>query len=156
MDRNGLSTPRVDQDVQITCAPPVKWEMLPLHKTLLYAHQQWRSPDRLVGMGVAHLRTPIPFSAQMVIWFARQRYTSSESQHGKGGRLIRQWNDTLGRAWFEAENNTYHVTGCAMTHGLDAWIVYSGYRVCTNPSGAEIALSAASAETVIPLIDNSH
>src|ERR1700683_5336504 len=61
VDRDGLSTPRVDQDVQITCAPPNQWEMLPLHKTLLYAHQQWRSPDRLVGMGVAHLRTPIPF-----------------------------------------------------------------------------------------------
>jgi hypothetical protein len=156
LDRNGLAPPRVDQEVQITCAPPVFWDMLPLHKTLLYAHQQWRSPDRLVGIGVAHLRTPIPLSAQMIIWLAKQQYSSIDSQHAKGGHLIGQWTDSLGRAWFEAENDAFHVTGCAMTQGFDAWIVYSGYRLHTNVLPSEVALSAKAADTVVPLMGKSH
>jgi hypothetical protein len=156
VDHDGLAPARVDQDVQITCAPPVMWDMLPLHKTMLYAHQQWRSPDRLVGIGVAHLRTPIPLSAQTIIWLAKQQYSSGDSEHGKGGRLIRQWTDALGRAWFEAENDMYHVTGCAMTHGFDAWIVYSGYRVHTRPAPSELVLSAKAADAVLPLVGKPH
>jgi len=152
LDKNGLSAPRIDPDVQITCAPPDFWDMLPLHKTLLYTHQQWRSPDRLVGMGVAHLRTPIPLAAQTIIWLAKQQYSATDSLHGKDGRLLGQWTDALGRAWFEAQNDTYHVIGCAMTHGLDAWIVYSGYRVDARPPQGEIALSAKAADSVVPLI----
>jgi hypothetical protein len=156
LDKNGLAQPRAVQDVQVTCAPPDFWDMLPLHKTLLYSHQQWRSPDRLVGMGVAHVRTPIPLAPQTIIWFAKQQYSASDSHYGNGGRLLGQWTDTLGRAWFEAENDTYHVTGCAMTHGFDAWIVYSGYRVNAHPTESEIALSAKAADSVVPLIGKQH
>jgi hypothetical protein len=156
LDKNGLAPPHLDLDVQITCAPPAQWEMLPLHKTLLYTHQQWRSPDRMVGMGVAHLRTPIPLPAQMIIWFAKKQYSTNDSDAGKDGRLLSQWTDGLGRAWFEAENDTYHVKGCAMTHGFDAWVVYSGYRMHTHPDNDEIALAAKSADAVVPLIGKQH
>jgi hypothetical protein len=156
VDHDGLTAPRVDPDVQVTCAPPTEWDMLPLRKTMLYTHQQWRSPDRQVGMGVAHLRTPIPLSAQLIVWLARQQYPSIDSRHSRGGHLISQWTDTLGRAWFEAENDMYHVTGCAMTHGFDAWIVYSGYRLHGHPAPDEIVLSARAANTVVPLLSNNH
>jgi hypothetical protein len=153
VDRDGLSPVQSESQLEVTCAPPEQWIRLPLSKSILYTHQQWRSPDRHVGMGVAHLRTPLPFSAEMVIWFARNQFTQSQSKAGKSsdGRLIAEWTDSLGRCWFEAENATYHVKGYAMTHGFDAWIVYSGYRVKFHPYPEEIELAQRSANTVAPL-----
>jgi hypothetical protein len=149
LNKSGLTALHVDSMLKITCAPPDQWEPLRPQNNMIYSHQQWRSPDRQVGMGVAYMRTPIPFSAQMIIWFARARYT--EMHKNPSGRLLGQWNDSLGRCWFEAQDERYHVTGYAMTRGLDAWVVYSGYRVEGDPPRSEINLAAKAADSVAPL-----
>jgi hypothetical protein len=151
LDKNGLTQLHDDPDLKITCAPPDGWRMLPINKTILYTHQQWRSPDRHAGMGVAYIRMPIPVSADTVVWFAKSQYSKDPDETNTGGRLIAEWTDSLGRRWFEAENSLYHVRGYAMTKGFDAWIVYSGYRVKTPPSEPEIELAQKAAESVAPL-----
>jgi hypothetical protein len=134
--------------LRVSCAVPIEWDRLPLTSNFLYSHQQWRSPDRHVGMGVAYMHTPFLFSPQTLIWFAKSQYANSDD---RSGRLIAQWTDTLGRVWFEAENDTYHIRGYAMTRGYDAWIVYSGFRVKTHPPVGEVALAGRGADSVAPL-----
>jgi hypothetical protein len=148
VNRTGLTAVHVNDLLQVTVATPVGWDLMPTRSNILYTHQQWRSPDKHVGMGVAYLHTPIAFSPQTLIWFAKAQYVSRTD--GKG-RLIAQWTDSLGRCWFEAENAIYHVRGYAMTRGNDAWIVYSGYRVQTHPSQGEIMLAQRGADSVAPL-----
>lgn len=154
IDRQGLTNLQIDRDLKISCAPPDLWQQLPEVKTLFYSHQQWRSPDHHAGMGVAYVHTPIPFSPQTLLWFAKGQYGNSASAREGKGRLIAQWTDGLGRSWFEAENDLYHVKGYAMTHACDAWIVYSGYRVKTKPPPGEIALAANGAESVAPITND--
>ena len=151
VNRTGLAVVRADPDLKITLAPPEEWDRLPLVANVLYAHQQWRSSDHRAGMGVAYLHTPIPFSPQTLIWFAKLQYSHSRDT---SGRLIAQWTDSLGRCWFEAEDARFHVRGYAMTRGNDAWIVYSGYRIRAMPSPAQIALAARGADSVAPLPAN--
>jgi hypothetical protein len=148
VNRSGLSALHLVSKLHVSCAPPERWDQLPLTSNWIYSHQQWRSPDRHVGMGVAYMHTPFLFSAQTLIWFAKAQYANSDDG---SGRLIAQWTDPLGRCWFEAENDTYHVRGYAMTRGNDAWIVYSGYRVRTGPPKTEILLAARGADSVAPL-----
>jgi hypothetical protein len=150
LNRSGLARVRVDEPLKITLAPPEDWDRLPLVSNILYAHQQWRSIDHRAGMGVAYLRTPVPFTPQMLIWFAKLQYSHSGDTHG---RLIAQWTDSLGRCWFEAEDARYHVRGYAMTRGNDAWIVYSGYRVLNKPPDREIALASRGADSVAPVLN---
>jgi hypothetical protein len=149
INRSGLSALHVIDKLRVSCAPPEQWNPLPLKSNWIYSHQQWRSPDRHVGMGVAYMHTPILFSPQTLIWFAKAQYANTDDGTG---RLIGQWTDSLGRCWFEAENNMYHVRGYAMTHGYDAWIVYSGYRVQTHPPITEVLTAARGADTVAPLL----
>ncbi len=148
LNKTGLTAVHVDSMLRITCAPPEEWEPLRPQNNLIYSHQQWRSPDRHVGMGVAHMHTPVPLSAETIIWFAKTRYSET---HKTEGRLLGQWTDSLGRCWFEAENEKYHVIGYAMTRGLDAWVVYSGFRLGSDPPQSEIALAAKGADSVVPL-----
>jgi hypothetical protein len=154
VDRQGLTSLQVERDLKISCAPPDLWEQLPEIKTLFYSHQQWRSPDHHAGMGVAYVHTLVPFSPHTILWFAKNQYVSGESARDGKGRLIAQWSDDLGRSWFEAENNLYHIKGYAMTHGCDAWVVYSGYRVRSKPPEGEIALAANGAESVAPITND--
>lgn len=149
INRSGLAPLHLMSKLHISCAPPEQWDQLPLSSNLLYSHQQWRSPDRHVGIGVAYMHTPIMFSPQTLIWFAKAHYASSDNGSGK---LLAAWTDALGRCWFEAENDTFHVRGYAMTRGYDAWIVYSGYRVKAHPPQSEVQLAARGAETVAPLV----
>jgi hypothetical protein len=146
--RTGLSPVHVDPRLKVSVAPPAQWDQMPLRTNLLYTHEQWRSPDRHVGMGVAYIHTPVAFSPQTLIWFAKAQYVHRTD--GKG-RLIGQWTDSLGRCWFEAENETFHVRGYAMTRGTDAWIVYSGYRVKNQPPATEIVLAGRGADSVVPV-----
>jgi len=148
LNKTGLTPLHVNPMLQVTCAPPEQWEPLLPKNNLIYSHQQWRSPDREVGMGVAYMHTPVPFSAQTIIWFAKARYSET---HKSQGRLLEQWTDSLGRCWFEAENEKYHITGYAMTRGLDAWVVYSGFRLAGNVPQTEIALAAKGADSVAPI-----
>ena len=83
------------------------------------------------------------------MWFAKQRY----SKQSEDGKLINQWVDALGRSWFEAENNKYHVRGYVVTKGFTAWIVYSGFKTQGPIDTSELALAARSMETMIPQIN---
>jgi hypothetical protein len=148
VNRTGLSPLHLDKPLRIAFAPPQEWDPLPLDSNILYSHQQWRSPDHHVGMGVAYMHTPVPFSPQTLIWFAKAHYANSDDG---SGHLIGQWTDDLGRCWFEAENSRYHVRGYAMTRGNDAWMVYSGYRVKNHPPSTEILLAARGADSVAPV-----
>jgi hypothetical protein len=148
VNRTGLAPVHADPRLNVSVACPVTWDQMPLQSNIIYTHEQWRAPDKHVGMGVAYVHTPIPFSPQTLIWFAKSQYVHKTD--GKG-RLIAEWTDSLGRSWFEAENETYHVRGYAMTRGNDAWIVYSGYRVKNHPSKEQITLAERGADSVAPL-----
>jgi hypothetical protein len=148
LNKDGLSELLVSPELNVTCAVPNQWDRLRESRNLFYAHQQWRSPDRHAGMGVAYMHTPVAMSPQTIIWFAKSQY--SNEAKSENGRLLGEWSDSLGRSWFEAENNEYHVRGYAMTRGCDAWIVYSGYRVKAMPPEDEIALGEKAAESVAP------
>ena len=149
LDLTGLVPPAPVEDVAVSWAHPRGWEQLVPKKTALYAHQQWRSPSGATGVGVVRIRMPLALSANTIIWFARNEYVKS-SRDQKDGKLIGQWSDDLGRVWFEAENNKYHVLGYAVTRGRDAWIVYSGWRTGLPPEPTEISIARRSAETVVP------
>jgi hypothetical protein len=151
VNRSGLSPLHAIGKLRVSCAPPVQWQALPQTSNWIYSHQQWRSPDKHVGMGVAYMRTPILFSPQTLIWFAKAQYANSDDGTG---RLIAQWTDSLGRSWFEAENHEYHIRGYAMTRGHDAWIVYSGYRVQARPPIGEVLLASRGADSVALLPAN--
>lgn len=148
LNKSGLASLHEDSILRITCAPPDQWDKLPPGYNMIYSHRQWRSPDRQVGMGVAYIRTLFAVSPQTIIWFAKSEYSRTDQMKG---RLIGLWTDSLGRCWFEAENDEYHVTGYAMTRGCDAWMVYFGYRLAGNAPQGEIALAAKGADSVAPL-----
>jgi len=151
VDLDGLRHLQAFSELQVSCAPPVFWERRGESPNILYTHEQWRSPKKNVGVGVAYIHTLIPLSPQMLVWFAKGQYTQSRENHARGGRLLGEWTDSMGRVWFEAENARYHVKGYAMTRGSDAWIVYSGYQVANKPSDADIALAVRAADSVAPL-----
>jgi hypothetical protein len=132
--------------VHATWAPPIGWDRLMTKKTALYVNEQWRSPSAHTGVGVAYIKLPVPVTADMITWFAKNEYAKKSDD----GRIIAQWTDSLGRPWFECENKKYHVRGYAITRGFEAWIIYSGYRTANTPDPAEISLAIRSAETIIP------
>lgn len=149
IDFSGLKPPTGVDSVQVTISPPRHWELLPETGGTLYTHRQWRSPSTHTGVGVIHARLPLPLSAATVVWFAEREY----SRRGSDGRLLGQWTDSLGRTWFEAENNKYHVRGYVVVSGFSAWVVYFGYRVRYTPDLAEIGVAARSAETAVPWLN---
>jgi hypothetical protein len=148
-DLSGLATASLFDELKVTWATPSEWESLPVRKSALYTHRQWRSPSESTGVGVAHVRLPLALPAETLVWFARKEYLKRAQDH-KDGRLIGTWTDALGRQWFEAENSKYHVRGYAMTRGSQAWIVYSGWRVTRDPHPDEIALAQRSLESIVP------
>jgi hypothetical protein len=150
LDFTGLKPLESIDSVKVTGAPPVGWERLPTKKTALYTHEQWRSPSTRTGVGVAYLRMPLPLGAGAIAWFAKQEY----GKKADDGRILGEWTDSFGRSWFEVENKKYHVRGYVITRGLDAWIIYSGYRLTSTPETADIALAMRSAETVVPIANN--
>lgn len=152
IDHNGMLPVAPDEAVHVTWAVPEKWQPLPTSRTFLYTHQQYRAPSCNAGVGVAYVHTPIPLSADMLIWVAKNEYTKRESGSKQGGKLVGEWSDSLGRHWFEAANARYHVKGYAMTHGTDAWIVYSGYRVNSKVTQKEIERAQTAADSVVPMI----
>ena len=146
MDFTGLKQPETIQPLHVSISPPKTWEAMPLVKTPLYSHQQWRSPSRLTGVGVAYARMPLPLSRGMVIWLAKKEYT----KRANDGRVIDQWDDDVGRTWFEGENNKYHVRGYVRVEGLGVWFVYYGHKAGTAPDPAEISLAARCVDTILP------
>jgi hypothetical protein len=89
---------------------------------------------------------PWPLGDKAIVWLAKREYTNKAND----GRVIREWTDDLGRSWFEAENNKYHVQGYVLTRGFNAWIVYFGYKTGFPPDLPELSIAARAAETFIP------
>lgn len=150
IDFAGLKQDALQPAVKTTIATPRNWEQMPRQSTPLYTHEQWRAPSAHTGIGVLYAHMPLPLSAKAVIWLAKQEYSKSERQ----GRVIGEWTDSLGRYWFEAENEKYHVRGYAVVKGFDAWFVYFGYRTKYAMNVPEISLAARSAETAVPMVDS--
>jgi hypothetical protein len=148
-DESGLDAVCLMSDLKVSWAVPDAWEALPMRKNSLFSHQQWRSPTLSTGVGVAHLDLPLPLPAEAILWFAKREYLR-RTRDQQGGKLLGEWTDALGREWFEAENNKYHICGYAITRGSEAWIVYSGWRMSRQPVPYEIALAKRSLESVVP------
>ena len=147
IDFTGLAPEVEIRSLRVHAAVPQNWEDLPLQGTPLYTHQQWRSPSRTTGVGVAYLRLPLPLSPKAILWFAKTEYNKKKSSEGKD---LGQWVDSTGRHWFEGENDKYHVRGYVITKGFEAWIVYFGYRIPSIPHAGELNLAARAAEKVLP------
>jgi len=146
IDFSGLKPPEEVEAVKVSCSVPRQWEVMPLKKTALYSHQQWRSPSTHTGLGVVFVRLPLPLSEHTLLWIAKREYTKASDD----GKLIGQWTDELGREWFEAQNNKYHVRGYAMVRGFNAWIIYFGSKTGYPPDLAELSLAARAVETFYP------
>ena len=147
VDESGLALPMAVDPLKVNVAYPAGWQPLPLQKNALYSHQQWRSPTKRTGVGVTYVRMPLPLSTKTLVWFAM----NEAGKKTNNGRIIRQWHDDLGREWFEAENDKYHMTGYVMTRGFDAWINYCGYRMTEQMEPLEIQLGNKALDTVVPL-----
>jgi hypothetical protein len=151
IDLSGLKPPQAVEPLNVAVSIPNRWEALRFQKRLVYVNQQWRSPSRNTGIGVAYIHMPLPVSAKMIIWFAKMQYASQSRSDGKPmGMLLGQWTDSIGREWFEAQDNKYHVKGYAITNGFDAWIIYSGYRWRNRLNLPEIAMAERSMDSILP------
>ena len=146
LDMSGLTDAQIVEALKIRAAPPQKWDALPVRKTALYTHEQWRSPSRSTGMGVAYVRLPIPLPVATLLWFAKAEY----NKHDTNGKVLHEWNDSLGRYWFEGENKFYHCKGYIVVNGTDAWFVYYGYKTTKPSEPLELNLAARALDTVIP------
>jgi hypothetical protein len=146
IDFTGLGPLMNLKAVDATGSVPLVWDPLPLKDTPLYSHEQWRSPTLTTGVGIAHINLPIPVPASAVLWFAQREYTAQESD----GQSLGRWTDSVGREWFAAENDRFYVRGYVMTRGMDAWIVYLGYRRANAPRPYEMSLAVRSLETIVP------
>ncbi|HEV2295877.1 MAG TPA: hypothetical protein VGR35_18670 [Tepidisphaeraceae bacterium] len=147
IDFSGLKPVEHFEPVKAQAAPPASWQQLALKRHPMYTDQQWRSPSGATAVGVAHVRMPLPLGSRALLWFAKNQY----AKQGDDGRMIGQWIDALGRSWFEAENNKYHVRGFIVTRGFEAWIVYTGRKTTEPTDVSEIALGARSLETIVPM-----
>ncbi|HYO11500.1 MAG TPA: hypothetical protein VER17_21230 [Tepidisphaeraceae bacterium] len=146
IDVAGLKEVETYDAVKVHVAAPQKWETLAPKRTTLFTDMQWRSPSKMTGVGVAHIRMPLPLPAGALVWLAKKEYSKGSGD----GELLGQWTDSLGRPWFEARNARYHVRGYAVTKGFDAWVIYCGYKREQPPSAAELGLAARSLETIVP------
>lgn len=147
-DFSGLTDSQTIEAVKVHVAAPRKWESLNLKRTAIYTDQQWRSPTGQTGIGVAYVRLPLPLPAKALVWLAKKEY----AKRGEQGEVTAQWTDSLGRPWFEARNDNYHVRGYVITRGFEAWIIYCGYKRSPNqpPSAAELGVAARALETIVP------
>jgi len=150
IDFSGLDSVKPVASINASLAAPRRWQTLPSYPNALYAHEQWKSPSGHTGVGVVDAHLPFPLSTGAVVWCAKQEY----AREGTGGKLLGEWTDDLGRYWFEAENEKYHVRGYVVVKGLSAWVVYFGYRTRFVPNLAEISTAARAAETVVPRLDD--
>lgn len=146
IDFSGLKDAALCDAVKVHVAAPQTWQALPVKKAALYTDMQWRSPSKQTGVGVCYVRMPLPFSAQTLMWLAKQEY----SKKSQDAEVLGEWTDPLGRPWFEAQNSKYHIRGYVVTKGFEAWVVYCGYRRAQPPSAPELGVAARSLETIVP------
>jgi hypothetical protein len=152
VDLSGLYPDFNLPELNVRAAIPRGWQPMAIDTSPLYVHEQWRSLRHNTGVGVAYIHMPLPMSAKAVVWFARQEYSKqATTEHSPDASLLGEWTDALGREWFEGENEKYHVRGYVVTSSMDAWVVYSGYRLKTPPSKKDFNLALRSMESIVPL-----
>jgi hypothetical protein len=147
IDFSGLKPVETMEVVRVQASVPSSWSMHAIERHALYSHQQWKNASNSTGVGVVYARLPLPIGTGMLLWLGRQQYAKTSDE----GREIGQWTDELGRRWFEAETKKFHARGYAIVDGLDAWIVYFGYKVDAPPEPADISLAARCVETFVPI-----
>lgn len=145
IDDLGLGDPVGIGFLKINAAMPNGWIPLKTQKSALYTHKQWRSASRRTAVGITYIRMPLPFGAKVLAGLA-----SNEVGKKTSGQVVRRWKDELGREWFEAENDKYHMVGYVMTRGLDAWINYCGYRVNEPKQDAEWDIGGRALASILP------
>ena len=146
VDPTGLKDSQTCELVKVHVASPQKLDALTPKKTAIYTDMQWRSPTKMTGVGVAYVHLPLPIPASAIAWLAQKEY----SKRADDGKLLATWTDSLGRPWFEAENNRFHVRGYIVSKGFEAWIIYCGYRLEQPPSAAELGVAGRALETIVP------
>jgi hypothetical protein len=151
IDFSGLKPPEARESLKSVGAVPRTWEQVGPIKNTLYTHTQWRSPSGRTAIGAAYIHMPLPLNADMLLFIAKLEYAKRKND----GRIASRWTDALGREWFEAENDKYHVQGYALAQGFDGWFVYFGYKVTEPPDMSEISLAARSADSFVPTIASS-
>ena len=151
LDFSGLLPVTLQSDVNVYVSVPSSWKRLAAERVPRIVHQQWRSPTRETGLGIAYLDLPFHVSPKLLIWFAKMEYAKQTTPDGKPrGQLLSEWTDAEGREWFDAESDRYHVQGYAVTSGSDAWVVYAGYKVRSGLNWPEWAMAMRSIETALP------
>jgi hypothetical protein len=152
IDLSGLSAGSSLLALNVRAAVPHGWKAMAVDSCALYTHEQWRSPSHTTGVGVAYIHMPLPMSAKTLVWLARTQYSAKTAkEHTPDAQLLGEWTDSLGREWFEGENNKYHIKGYVITNGMEAWVVYSGYRIHSPPGNREINLAFRSMDSIMPL-----
>jgi hypothetical protein len=147
IDFSGLKPAEAVEAVRVQASPPASWVLHGIERHALYNHQQWKSPTARTAVGVIYARLPLPISADTLLWLGRQQYAKQSAD----GKDLGNWTDSVGRRWFEAETNKYHCRGYAIASGLDAWIVYMGYKTDLAPEPADISLGARCVEMFVPV-----
>lgn len=147
IDFSGLKPAEPLDQLKSIGAVPRTWEQVGPVNNALYSHTQWRSPSGHTAVGAAYIHMPLPLNADMLLFIAKLEYSKRKND----GRIASRWTDALGREWFEAENDKYHVQGYALAQGFDGWFVYFGYKVTEPPDMAEISLAARSADSFVPM-----
>ena len=146
IDFSGLKPAEAVENVNVQAAIPRNWEVRKPHTSAMYTHQQWRSPSTKTAVGTAHLRLPLPITTGMLFWIAKREYSNTAND----GKILSEWTDDLGRRWFEAENDKYRVRGYAVVQGLQAWVIYFGYKWNLPIEPAELSLAARAADSIVP------
>ena len=153
VDLTGLMPDTTLKALKVRVAVPRGWEPMAEQSSALYEHQQWRSPSRMTGVGIAYIHMPLPMSAKTLVWFARTQYSKQNAaSKTPDPKVIGEWTDSVGREWFEGENEKYHVKGYVVTSGMEAWVVYSGYRLRGARRPTEINMAFRSVDSIVPLL----
>lgn len=152
VDFAGLKTMEHVDSVNVSMSIPDKWTPIKTQRTPLFTNQQWKSPGGYTGVGVVYVHLPFPLSANTLLWLAKVEY----SKKSPSGKALNSWTDSLGRPWFEAENEKYHIRGYALTDGLNGWIVYEGYNHTRPLDVAELVVAGQSIDTAIPMVTSNN
>jgi hypothetical protein len=152
VDQSGLLPDMPIDNLKVEMAIPHRWTASEPTSTPLYQHQQWRSPNKMTGVGVVYVQLPIPLSPKTLVWLARAQYRKTHKVDGKTDpKVLGEWTDSLGREWFEGENDRYHVLGYIVTSGADAWAIYSGYRLNYPVNRHDLGMAYRCMDSIVPL-----
>ena len=147
VDFSGLAPMASVESVKVSCSLPDKWVQLKLE-----AQRAVHPPAMEVSVGI-YRRGRFDGSPALAAQRANSALvckTGVFKRESWRGKAVGEWTDALGRPWFEAENEQYHVRGYAVVDGFTAWIVYFGYKVNRPPNPGELNVANRCLQTVVP------